>query len=70
MKVKLLIVKNTDKNCSKIAKRLYEDKYFYQECSEQTKELFDYLYSEAAWLEDFKKVNKEFNNGYRYKRFK
>ena len=51
------------KGASTILKRLYEDKYFYQECSEQTKELFDYLYSEAAWLEDFKKVNKEFNNG-------
>ena len=46
-----------------ILKRLYDDEFFYQECSEQTKELFDKHYSEDAWLEDFKKVNKEFNNG-------
>ena len=46
-----------------ILSKLYADKYFYHECSEQTKELFDKHYSEEAWLEDFKKVNKEFNNG-------
>ena len=47
----------------KILKRLYEDEFFYQECSEQTKRLFDKYYSEEAWLEDFQKVNKEFNYG-------
>ena len=47
----------------KILNRLYEDDDFYKECSEQTKELFDKYYTEEAWLEDFKKVNKEFNNG-------
>ena len=46
-----------------ILSKLYSDKYFYHECSEQSKELFDKHYSEEAWLEDFKKVNKEFNNG-------
>ena len=47
----------------KILKRLYDDEFFYQECSEQTKSLFEKYYSEDAWLEDFLKVNKEFNNG-------
>ena len=51
------------KGASIILKRLYESDNFYQECSEQTKELFDKYYTEEAWLEDFKKVNKEFNNG-------
>ena len=46
-----------------ILKRLYDDESFYQECSEQTKELFDKYYSEEAWLDDFQKVNKEFKNG-------
>ena len=48
------------KGASIILKRLYESDNFYQECSEQTKELFDKYYTEEAWLEDFKKVNKEF----------
>ena len=47
----------------RILRKLYEDKFFYNECSEQTKELFDKHYSEEAWLNDFQKVNKEFNNG-------
>ena len=51
------------RGAQRILKKLYNDKYFYHECSEQTKELFDKHYSEEAWLEDFKKVNKEFNNG-------
>ena len=51
------------KGASTILKRLYNDDNFYQECSEQTKELFDKYYTEEAWLEDFKKVNKEFKNG-------
>lgn len=46
-----------------ILKRLYDDESFYQECSKQTKELFDKYYSEEAWLDDFQKVNKEFKNG-------
>jgi hypothetical protein len=46
-----------------ILKKLYSDKFFYHECSEQTKELFDKHYSEEAWLDDFQKVNKEFKNG-------
>ena len=46
-----------------ILKKLYSDKFFYHECSEQTKELFDKYYSEEAWLDDFQKVNKEFKNG-------
>jgi len=48
------------KGASTILKRLYEDDSFYQECSEQTKELFDKYYSEEAWLKDFKKINEEF----------
>ena len=51
------------KGASTILKRLYEDEDFYQECSEQTKELFNKYYTEEAWSEDFKKVNKEFKNG-------
>jgi hypothetical protein len=51
------------KGASTILKRLYEDDSFYQECSEQTKELYNKYYTEEAWLKDFKKVNKEFNNG-------
>ena len=47
----------------RILKKLYDDEFFYQECSEQTKNLFEKYYSEEAWLEDFLKVNKEFNNG-------
>ena len=46
-----------------ILKKLYDDEFFYQECSEQTKNLFEKYYSEQAWLEDFQKVNKEFKNG-------
>jgi hypothetical protein len=44
-------------SAKKIIKKLDTDKYFYQECSEQTKELFSYLYSEEAWLENWKKTN-------------
>ena len=47
----------------RILKKLYDDEFFYQECSEQTKNLFEKYYSEEAWLEDFQKVNKEFNYG-------
>jgi len=44
-------------SAKKIINKLDTDKYFYQECSEQTKELFSYLYSEEAWLENWKKTN-------------
>jgi hypothetical protein len=47
----------------RILKKLYDDEFFYQECSEQTKNLFEKYYSEEAWLKDFQKVNKEFNYG-------
>ena len=50
-------------SAKQIISRLYEDEFFYQECSEETKNLFEKYYSEEAWLEDFQKVNKEFNNG-------
>ncbi len=50
------------KGAQNILKRLYEDKFFYHECSEQTKELYDKYYSEEAWLAEFKKINKEFKD--------
>ena len=39
-------------------RKLYEDKFFYHECSEQTKELFNKHYSEDAWLQHWDKENK------------
>ena len=44
-------------------KKLYDDKYFYEECSQETLWRFKEYYSEEAWLDDFQKVNKEFKNG-------
>jgi len=41
----------------RIMRKLYEDKFFYHECSEQTKELFNKHYSEEAWLEHWRKEN-------------
>ena len=41
----------------RIMRKLYEDKFFYHECSEQTKELFNKHYSEEAWLEHRRKQN-------------
>ena len=41
----------------KIMRKLYEDKFFYHECSEQTKELFNKHYSEEAWLKHWRKEN-------------
>jgi hypothetical protein len=41
----------------RIMRKLYEDEFFYQECSEQTKELFNKHYSEEAWLEHWRKQN-------------
>ena len=41
----------------KIMIKLTEDEDFYQECSEQTKELFNKHYSEEAWLEHWRKQN-------------
>ena len=40
-----------------IMKKLYEDEFFYQECSEQTKRLFNKHYSEEAWLKHWRKQN-------------
>jgi hypothetical protein len=40
-----------------IMKKLYEDEFFYQECSEQTKVLFNKHYSEEAWLKHWRKQN-------------
>ena len=40
-----------------IIRKLYEDEDFYQECSEQTKYLFNKHYSEEAWLEHWRKEN-------------
>ena len=41
----------------KILKRLYEDEFFYQECSEQTERRFKKYYSEEAWLKHWRKQN-------------
>ena len=41
----------------RILRQLYEDEFFYQECSEQTKKLFNKHYSEEAWLKDWKVEN-------------
>ena len=41
----------------RIMRKLYEDEFFYQECSEQTKDLFNKHYSEEAWLEHWRKQN-------------
>jgi len=40
-----------------ILRKLYEDEFFYQECSEQTKYLFNQHYSEEAWLKHWRKQN-------------
>ena len=40
-----------------IMKKLYEDEFFYQECSEQTKGLFNKHYSEEAWLKHWRRQN-------------
>jgi len=44
-------------SAKQIISRLYEDEFFYQECSEQTKKLFNKHYSEEAWLKDWKIEN-------------
>ena len=44
-------------SAKQIISRLYSDKFFYHECSEQTKELFNKHYSEEAWLKDWKVEN-------------
>jgi len=41
-----------------LIKKLYNDQVFYDECSEQTKELFNKHYSEDAWLKNWEKENK------------
>tara|TARA_R100001015_G_C4617858_1_gene174241 strand:+ start:184 stop:1116 length:933 start_codon:yes stop_codon:yes gene_type:complete len=40
-----------------IIKKLYDDEFFYQECSEQTKKLFNKHYSEEAWLKHWRRQN-------------
>jgi len=45
-------------SAKQILKRLYTDDEFYNECSEQTKELFNKHYSEEAWMEHWKRENK------------
>jgi hypothetical protein len=40
-----------------ILRKLYEDEFFYQECSEQVGRRFKKYYSEEAWIEDWKKKN-------------
>ena len=44
-------------SAKQIISRLYEDEFFYQECSEQTKKLFNKHYSEEAWLKHWRKQN-------------
>ena len=45
-------------NARTLIKKLYNDQVFYDECSEQTKELFNKHYSEDAWLKNWEKENK------------
>ena len=42
----------------KILKKLYEDKFFYHECSEQSNKLYHEYFEEEQWLKHFKKENK------------
>ena len=44
----------------KIMKRLYENQDFYDECSEQTKHLFEKYYSEDAWLKHWRRENETY----------
>ena len=41
----------------KILKKLYEDKFFYHECSEQSIELYNKYFEEEQWLKHFNKEN-------------
>jgi len=41
----------------RIIRKLYEDKFFYHECSEQTLRRFKKYYSEDAWLQHWRKQN-------------
>lgn len=41
----------------KILKKLYEDKFFYHECSEQSNELYNKYFEEEQWLKHFNKEN-------------
>ena len=41
-----------------IIRRLYEDEFFYQECSEETLWRFKEYYSEEAWMKHWNKENK------------
>jgi len=40
-----------------ILRKLYEDKYFYEECSQETLWRFKEYYSEEAWLKHWRKQN-------------
>ena len=42
----------------RILRKLYEDEFFYQECSEETLWRFKEYYSEEAWLQHWDKENK------------
>ena len=42
----------------RVMRKLYEDEFFYQECSEQTLRRFKKYYSEDAWLQHWDKENK------------
>ena len=44
----------------KIMKRLYENQDFYDECSEQTKNLFEKYYSEDAWMKHWRRENETY----------
>ena len=41
----------------KILKKLYDDKFFYHECSEQSNELYNKYFEEEQWLKHFNKEN-------------
>ena len=44
----------------KIMKRLYENQDFYDECSEQTKNLFEKYYSDDAWMKHWRRENETY----------
>jgi hypothetical protein len=44
----------------KIMKRLYENQDFYDECSEQTENLFEKYYSEDAWMKHWRRENETY----------
>ena len=46
------------RGAKKILEKLYADKYFYHECSEQSNKLYHEYFEEEQWLKHFKKENK------------